>query len=46
MNIGQKIRQIRKSKDLSQEYLAEKMDITAAYISKIENGSSDPDSEL
>lgn len=45
-DVGGKIRKIRRDKELSQEWLAEKIGVTAAYISKIENGHSDPDTEL
>jgi len=46
MPIGARIRKIRRDKELSQEYVAEKIGVTTAYISKIENEKSDPDSEL
>ena len=39
MNIGKAIQALRKSKDLSQEVLAEKAGITQAALSKIENGT-------
>lgn len=36
--IGKRIRQARESKGLTQEQLAEKLDVSNAYISKIERG--------
>lgn len=36
--IGQRIKEIRKKKNLSQETLAEKTDLSTTYISLIENG--------
>lgn len=36
--IGDRIRQARKNKKLSQRDLSDKMDITTAYLSKVENG--------
>ncbi|MEW6511849.1 MAG: helix-turn-helix transcriptional regulator [Bacteroidota bacterium] len=46
MTIGEKIRRIRREKDLSQEYVAEQVGVNVTYISKIERGKSDPDTEL
>jgi transcriptional regulator with XRE-family HTH domain len=46
MHIGEKIRQIRRQKDLSQAWLAEQIGVVVSYVSMIENGKSDPDSEL
>ena len=39
MNIGKAIQQIRKSKGIKQNALAEKMGITPAYLSMIETGT-------
>lgn len=36
--IGERIRKIRKSKNLTQEKLAERADLSASYISRVENG--------
>lgn len=36
--IGDRIRQARKNKNLSQQALSDKMEITPAYLSKVENG--------
>lgn len=36
--IGDRIRQARKNKKLSQKDLSDKMDITTAFLSKVENG--------
>ena len=38
--IGSRIRQARKSADLSQEQLAEMLDISTVYMSEIENGKT------
>ena len=38
--IGQRIRKIRKSKDMSQELLAEKTDISVTHMSHIETGNT------
>jgi transcriptional regulator with XRE-family HTH domain len=38
MNIGKAIKELRKSKDLSQEELANKAGMAQASLSKIENG--------
>lgn len=45
MNIGEKIHQIRKMSGMTQEELAEKMDVSRQTISKWENGVSSPDLE-
>lgn len=42
---GKKIRELRKSADLSQRELAEKVDIDFTYLSKIEIGIMPPPSE-
>lgn len=36
--VGLKIREIRNSKNITQEYLADKIDISLSHISNIENG--------
>jgi len=41
--IGKKIRNLRKSKDLTQEELAEKLSVTSQAVSKWETGLSSPD---
>ncbi|GEM_PF-1511466 len=46
MSIGDKIRQVRRQKDLSQAWLADQVGIAVSYVSMIETGRSDPDSEL
>ena len=38
--IGERIKVIRRKKGLTQEDLAEEMDVTVAYLSRIENGRS------
>lgn len=43
MNLGEKIVEMRKSKNLSQEQLAEKLDISRQTISNWENGKFYPD---
>ena len=43
--IGRRIKEIRKSKSLTQEQLAEKSDLTNNYISNIENCRSIPSLE-
>lgn len=37
-NLGQKIKELRLQQNLSQEYLAEKCDLSSAYISYVEQG--------
>jgi len=46
MAIGDNIRRMRREREFSQEYVAEKLGLTQAQISRIENNESDPDSEL
>lgn len=41
MTFGQKIRQLRKARTLSQRDLAERVRVSFTYISKIENGHLD-----
>lgn len=38
--IGQRIKEVRRSKGWSQEKLSEKIDVTTVYISRIERGDS------
>ena len=38
--IGQRIKKARKDKNLTQEQLAEKLDVSIAFLSRIERGSS------
>ena len=38
--IGQRIRTIRKQKNLTQEQLAERLNVSIVYISQIENGKT------
>ena len=42
-NIGQIIKQLRKERGLTQEELAEQLNVTAQAVSKWENGTSLPD---
>lgn len=43
MDLGEKIRKMRKEKNLSQEQLAEKLDVSRQTISNWENGKFYPD---
>ena len=43
MNIGQKILELRKQKGITQEELAAELGVTAAAVSKWENGYTLPD---
>lgn len=43
MNIGQKIQELRKQKNIKQEELAAELGVTAAAVSKWENGYTLPD---
>lgn len=45
-NLGEKIRQLRKARGLTQEQLAEKLDIDNKHLSKIEKGSHKPTYKL
>lgn len=38
--IGQRIRDVRKSKNITQDELAEKMDVSVVYLSRVERGST------
>jgi transcriptional regulator with XRE-family HTH domain len=40
--IGKRIKEIRRSKHLSQEQLAEKADINSKYLSRMERGTENP----
>lgn len=44
--IGKRIKQIRLSKKLTQDELAEKLELTKSYISKLENGVTIPNVSL
>ena len=46
MNIGQRIREVRKERGLSQEELAEKIGLNRSYLSLVENGRSSPTFEF
>ena len=43
MNIGEKIRRVRESKDFSQEYIATNLNISSQAYSKIERGETKMD---
>ena len=45
-HIGQKIRELRKKADLTQDRLAEMLGVTAQAVSKWEVGSASPDLSL
>ena len=38
VKIGKRIKEVRLSKGLTQEYLAEQLDIDPSFVSRIENG--------
>ena len=44
-SIGKIIQKLRKDKNITQEELAEKVDITPNYLSKVERGLSSPNAE-
>ena len=46
MKLGEKIKEIRKSKNISQEQLANMLKINRNYLSRIETGKSDPNSNI
>jgi len=46
VNIGQRIREVRKELGLSQEELAEKTGLNRSYLSLVENGRSSPTFEF
>lgn len=39
--IGERIKTVRKEKGWSQDYLSEKLDVSIAYLSRVERGSSE-----
>ena len=45
MNISDRIQELRKAKGISQEELADKMEVSRQAVSKWENGQSVPDLE-
>ena len=45
MGVGQKIREFRRERDWSQDYLGELVGLTQTYISRIEKEEADPNSE-
>ncbi len=45
MNIGKKIKTLRQIKNLTQEDLAERTDLSKGYISEIENQYASPSME-
>ncbi len=45
MSIGNRIYKLRKENNLSQEYIAEQLDVSRQAVSKWENGQSNPDTE-
>ena len=46
MKLGEKIKQLRKSKGISQEGLASMLKINRNYLSRIETGKSEPTSSI
>ena len=46
MKLGEKIKQLRKSKGISQEELAGMLKINRNYLSRIETGKSEPTSSI
>ena len=46
LNIGNNIRTLRRSKDMTQDELAEKLGVTFQTINRWENGGTYPDMEL
>ena len=46
MERGAKLRQLRRAKDLTQEYIAFEVGISQKQVSRIENGKVDPRSKL
>ena len=46
MKLGEKIKEIRKSKNISQEALAGLLKVNRNYLSRIETGKSDPTSTI
>ena len=46
MKLGEKLKEIRKSKNISQESLAGLLKVNRNYLSRIETGKSDPTSTI
>lgn len=46
MKLGEKIKEIRKSRNISQEALASLLKVNRNYLSRIETGKSDPTSTI
>ena len=46
MDLGSRIRELRKTKGMSQRDLADRANIDFTYLSKIENGKVEPPSEI
>jgi transcriptional regulator with XRE-family HTH domain len=46
MELHKKIKQLRKKKDLSQQEFAEKIGLHISYVSRLENGHSQPSIEV
>ncbi len=46
MTVGERIRKIRRDREMTQAYVAAQLNVTPPFISMIESGNSDPDSEL
>jgi len=46
MKLGEKIKEIRKSKNISQEALASMLKVNRNYLSRIETGKSEPSSTI
>ncbi len=46
MKLGEKIKEIRKSKNISQESLATMLKVNRNYLSRIETGKSEPSSTI
>lgn len=44
--LGQRIRDVRKAREITQEGLAEQIDITPQYLSRIEGGHQSPSGEM
>ncbi|MPM04591.1 hypothetical protein SDC9_50869 [bioreactor metagenome] len=45
MSIGNRIRELRKKHNFSQEYIAEQLNVSRRAVSKWESGRSNPDTE-
>ena len=46
MKLGEKIKLLRKSKNISQEQLASMLNINRNYLSRVETGKSEPSSSV